>query len=415
MKQFGGMKLINFRCKEYLLKISWVKILKEDEELAKLAYVQLDNVLKGDIWKANLKFNDISLVITREGFWTDVLKAWSMLNYINVIEPNEIAHQMLWYNSDIRKNNRPYFIKKAYMNGMSSISNLITPQGKQIPPDVICNWYEIDPLSYNSIWSAIPQDWKRVLITERFNPTFEYLCDKIQTQTNVSSWAYDILVAEEQGIFNLYVKWQTKLHTKLSYIDFQTLFKNVYKITNHSKYRSFQFRLLHNALVFNERLKLWKILEDDKCTYCDGKENVIHFYTECTVPKEFWLKIREFCKNEFDETISVRPVDILFNTTGKSVQSIGNFIILIAKTYMYAKRCLKEEYNMKGLINTISSCERSEFLFAMKNNKISKHYVKWHGLDSNEINPDTYTHEYLVDMLLYNLKCLKLPLIMKCN
>ena len=64
------------------------------------------------------------------------------------------------------------------------------------------------------------------------------------------------------------MKLQSMLQTELSYADFLKLFRNIKIITNYVKLRSFQYRMLCNAIVTNKLLYKWKIIESENCTFC---------------------------------------------------------------------------------------------------------------------------------------------------
>ena len=402
------MNLVNFQYKDYALKITWLQMLNEDTEHAKLVYIQLCPTLGPEIWKANIKQEDVTKVFQINCFWVDVLKAWSVYNFEPIVHKDEIVHQMLWYNSHVRCQNAPFLVKKAYINGLTTISCLITPCGEQISPEVICNLYEIDVLTYNTIWAAIPKEWKKTFLKESIvnegPPETKY--ETIICKKNISQFIYGKLIAKEDLVFNVYAKWQSKLHTTCSYHEFCKLFTNIYKITNHSKYRSFQYRMLHNALIFNNKLKIWGIKDEDKCTYCEEQENLLHFYTQCGLAKKFWSDIEVFCNNNYKTKFTLTPEKIIFNNVEKDPRHVVNFIVFVAKSFMYSKRCLNTKYTVIEFESLIKDCRNSEYFYAKKANKTSKHYKKWHGnvqqTQADNVNPDEYAHIYMIDMLLEN-------------
>ena len=83
--------------------------------------------------------------------------------------------------------------------------------------------------------------------------------------------------------------WENDLYERreaLSWNEFQTFFRNIYKVTNNNKLRSFQYRLLNRAIVVNAHLYRWGILDTNLCTFCNlEKETVMHIMYECTYVK----------------------------------------------------------------------------------------------------------------------------------
>ena len=63
------------------------------------------------------------------------------------------------------------------------------------------------------------------------------------------------------------------------------------KVTNVAKYRSFQFRLLHRAIVANIHLIHWKIINSDLCTMCRlERETYTHLFIYCKQARKIWLQ-----------------------------------------------------------------------------------------------------------------------------
>ena len=71
-------------------------------------------------------------------------------------------------------------------------------------------------------------------------------------------------------IHNKYMKWIQELGQDPfgSLHDFAQSHCKIYKVTNVTKYRSFQYRLLQRGLVTNIQLYKWDIVEDNLCTFC---------------------------------------------------------------------------------------------------------------------------------------------------
>ena len=98
--------------------------------------------------------------------------------------------------------------------------------------------------------------------------------------------------------------------------------------------------------------------------------------------------------------VDLNAESILFNTVKLKPRNVINFIILIAKSYMYSSRCLKKDYNIFEFERIVAECECCEYQNARKINKIEKHYKKWYQVE--EWNPENAAHEYVIDMMLFN-------------
>ena len=71
-------------------------------------------------------------------------------------------------------------------------------------------------------------------------------------------------------IHNKYMKWTAELGDWLceTLTDYGKAFRELYKVTNVTKCRNFQYRLLQRGLVTNIQLEKWNILPSANCTFC---------------------------------------------------------------------------------------------------------------------------------------------------
>ena len=94
----------------------------------------------------------------------------------------------------------------------------------------------------------------------------------IQCKQKVTKLVYDNMI-EETDVFptKAYQKHKSELDTELSKEDFLNLFLNTLSSTASTKLRDIQFRILHHALMTNETLLKWAVLNDNRCTFCHGK------------------------------------------------------------------------------------------------------------------------------------------------
>ena len=105
----GGLGLIDIRKKDIAMKVQWVKRMIKEDNIKDLA-LELLPCIGSDIWKCNLNEKDADDVIHTESIWKQVLKCWTKLNYKKqMINAEDCMSQFLWYNSHIRKNNKPFW------------------------------------------------------------------------------------------------------------------------------------------------------------------------------------------------------------------------------------------------------------------------------------------------------------------
>ena len=177
--------------------------------------------------------------------------------------------------------------------------------------------------------------------------------------------------------------WQSELKTMWTSAQWKKIRLNVFKLTTSTKLRYFQYRILSKKLVTNVTRSKWDKSISGKCHFCqEGKENILHLMWECTVIKNFWCKIAKWlnyiCKysTKFDATMII---------TNQCMEENGEFIemlILMAKQYIYACKCLNQDIKISTLMFKLHEYYITEKLIAQQNCKMYKFQRKWRIYDT---------------------------------
>ncbi len=131
-REDGGIAVPNTTIQNKSLKVSWIQCLLNQPEtkLAKLALRFLPPggtaIFKGNIWSKDI----ICSKLCNNGFWKDVLLAWADLSYKEYINEVEDDKQKIWYNSNVRVQNKIVFFNAWYNAGIITIGDLKDPEGK---------------------------------------------------------------------------------------------------------------------------------------------------------------------------------------------------------------------------------------------------------------------------------------------
>ena len=185
---------------------------------------------------------------------------------------------------------------------------------------------------------------------------------------------------------NKHRKWSQEIGEEIGpdIFSFGKLHSDIYRITNIAKFRSFQYRLLQRGLVTNVNLYNWNIMPHPNCYYCNEEvETIIHLLIECNVVKTFWQEVFEWLKMKYKKTsegLRNTTIDIIQNTVSCSITSIINFIILLAKFYIYRQKWIKGNLSIIAFKRYVQEFENVEMYIAIKNNNVNKHNRKWGNL-----------------------------------
>ena len=381
-KSAGGLSLVNFKNKDISLKATWPQILKKEPEYESLVYQNLKlSCIGQDIWKCRLEPKDISILKIKDDFWRDVLKSWNTFNcYYNF----RIENQVIWYNSRITIEGKPFLWADLYQKGLIYLHDLF--QNRRFKEfEELKQQYGITILRFNSLKAAIPKDWKTFFFSHEKSeftplpPSNYEMYTQVQT-SGLSSKIYKFLGDDAMLLHSKYHKWNREIGESISesLYDFAREHTLIYSITNVAKYRSFQYRLMQRGLVTNVQLFKWNITESDLCFFCqEERETNIHLFWSCRVVQDLWMQFTEYYQPKYQVQIYLNPKNIIMNTVVKSKKHVVNFLVLIAKQYIYRQKCLKEALSFIGLKEIILSTENMEKYIATKNGKIGKHQKKW--------------------------------------
>ena len=168
----------------------------------------------------------------------------------------------------------------------------------------------------NSLISALPNIWKQIIKKQKppVDATISTY-DLMIKRTKLYAYCYKVNNENCQIVQRLYNYWYKILDKEIEMCEVGDLFSNIYKVTTNTKLRSFQYRLLHNAVIFNNRLFCWKITQNNLCALCSKhKETVLHFFYDCEISKGIWSEMCKYCRGmDPKEPCNISKKGILLN------------------------------------------------------------------------------------------------------
>ena len=372
-KSEGGLGLINLGRKEESLKISWIQILKNDINYANLAYDLFSPNLQEDIFRCNFNLPDLNDVIpvTTPPFWRNVLEAWIKINYHAEKSP---VDQLLWYNSKIRIENKPFYWKKAHIQGLREVQQLF-PDGQFITAIDAQDKYGLSVMQWNSLKTAIPGHWYQVF-KDRPTRQPDYVYDKLVEDADIAKKTYDMLSEKLDISSVLQQKWDSEIWIPQDLL--QKQLKSMYIVTNSSKLRSFYYRSINKALVLNSHLFRWKIRDNNLCTFCkQEKETNVHLFFDCVCTQNLWEEVVSWSLCNLNSELELSRTGVMINYFNDNPYSVANVIGLITKQYIYRQKCLSGNLLFNEVKQLIMQTRNVEKFNAKCNNQMSKFNSKW--------------------------------------
>ena len=382
----GGINVVNFQVKDMALKASWVQILETDSMLQDIAYKMLNVEIRQLIWECNLETKDIRSHF-KDTFWRDVLIAWSYMNHKTPESATEIHEQVIWYNSYLKINKKLFFLKKPYDEGLMYIGQLFSPEGELLPMDIIMQMFGISTMQWNSIVNAIPKAWKKAMAATPSGANHKSCYKKFMLTKKCVSYYYKTQQRDKNCLMEVFSRWKKDKEMLIEFDDVTTKFNCIYAYTTHSKYRSFQYRLLHQCIFLNDRLYRWNVVNSENCTFCNNHvEDNYHFWWTCQHTQEVWgWVIENIHKIDGNVEINLNYQNIIFNMIIDPPTHVRNFILLIAKQLLFGHKCKKEKVSKIELSKIVDKIRKYELYYAIANNKLTKHIRKWCCIENGKI------------------------------
>ena len=161
--------------------------------------------------------------------------------------------------------------------------------------------------------------------------------------------------------------------------NWQSVYECIYKCTNYTYLREFQFKTVNNYLPVAQNLFKWKLKDSPRYSYCFlYNESVDHLFFHCNTARNLYFELQERMERVQLSLPKYNMPDILYGILPTDVEnSLTNTIILIFKYTLFKS---KDEINPNLFLNfnnKLSNINKVEYIIASKNNKLGLHLEKW--------------------------------------
>ena len=192
----------------------------------------------------------------------------------------------------------------------------------------------------NMVIHAVPTEWKEIVKNNQINldaPNNPTALEIATSKIKISKFIYSKIMQKSnvELIQKLIEKWTQDIpNINLEEVEFENFFQIIPKSIMSPKHRDFQFRLIHRVLVTNKSLKLWKIKESDRCTFCGLEcETIKHILWDCMYVNRLWETLFNWITDKTNTTITFTVKDILLGITFEEMIAF-NCIFIITKQYI---------------------------------------------------------------------------------
>lgn len=200
-----------------------------------------------------------------------------------------------------------------------------------------------------------------------------------KTKIKPSKFAY-VFVRDYAPVSNesLITKWEQILNKRFDEKVFSRLFIKCRQVTQSTKLRYFQYRILIHALTTNVKVAKWDPNVSPMCTHCNiAEETYLHLFVDCQEVKKLWRALVKWWKHFNQIEILLSPEHILLSNFSGKYSKLVNISILVAKMYVYRCKVQKTKLNFIDLITDITNYKNLEVFIAKKNDNLYKFARKW--------------------------------------
>ena len=384
------------------LKLTWVRRLSDDNyhpwKVLPREYLTLRN--EDSVFHRNFESNPFLLrkLNSLPTFYKDLLRYWSEVSHCDINCAELILSESLWYNAFIKIDANTVYFEEFSLVGINKVKDLFERDGKL---------KELDKLR---LIDSIPLDWRTKI---RDNTTPDEVC---MSKYGLYYYSHSGLHLVDLSCKAMYSKllnqtltelisvqyWETKLSVGQRGIDWRKIFLIPRISTIESYTRSFQYKILNNALFLNKRLFKFGVIESPACSFCGQvDESPIHFFGQCSMTVELWKKLQRTVElwKKLQRWLTpsfVLPALTLENallgympiiSDNGTTAELLNHILLIFKRSLCEMRSRKVAPSIFYIMNKIKQIRDIEYQIAKKSDKLTLHFNKWDLLNLQVVNP----------------------------
>ena len=141
--------------------------------------------------------------------------------------------------------------------------------------------------------------------------------------------------------------------------------------------KAFQYKILNSILYTNSKLYKIRHTAVDKCSFCELEpETLPHLFFHCVYSQLYWKQFESYYYSLTKECVHLTLQDIFIGIITSKCPLL-NYLLLIAKVYLWDCRRSKTLPNIIGLKLKVKNKYETEKYICIKNNTIEKFTRKW--------------------------------------
>jgi hypothetical protein len=259
----GGLKLQDLECKIESLKLKWICRIADPEYSALWkTYIQ-SKMPNMDINKCcYYNMADTDYPSFNDNFYKEMFKTWVEMHYKEPANAEEVAREIIWHNNYIKVNSRG-INGRIGKNRLMFIQDLLEPSGKFATYTHLNKKYNvtIDVMTLNSIISAIPTKWKKLINSDNNIMNYKVFLD---CKVDINEQSRKLIEVTTKDLYNELINrkamrpttentWQEKVGLDFDESTWGLIYRNPYKITREVKIIAFHFKITHRIIACKKK------------------------------------------------------------------------------------------------------------------------------------------------------------------
>jgi len=236
-------------------------------------------------------------------------------------------------------------------------------------------------LDYANLLYSLPDVWKRELLHYDFNSDNLQECkeyvSKMLKANRTGNMIYWTIVNRTEAVLQGLGKWKDIYNLDIKDKECTKYHLSIHNTCMEVKMKSFQYQIVHRILPTNKYLAMCKLVESDKCFFCEKDiETIEHLFCHCEKIQPLWQGLINWIRPELTVT-KLDEKNIIFGYIGTDASfRCINMLILVTKRYIYVKKCMKMNVSFVNLKSYLLSYYYVEKNIAMKNENAQKMFMK---------------------------------------
>ena len=171
------------------------------------------------------------------------------------------------------------------------------------------------------------------------------------------------------------LKWHRNLNIELNNKHWSSVYSLPILCTIEMKLRQFQYKILNHILYPKSVLLKMKLVQSNKCDFCDCIETTIHMFCECEHIKQLWISLEKWLQECRIPSQDFSFKDIILGIPSET--RLINHLILIMKYFIYKNNLNKTKGVFNQFLSNVKLYQDIEYNIANKNHKLDHFNGKW--------------------------------------